>query len=118
MSNFSATGIAKSVIGTGTTLRSPAPISIASKTLNQNPPQPPLKKSAVQASPIAAAGRGNPPPIPPNKPIIPVKRDQNSRIPFATSTTGGNNTATIRTNSCDYEDVAAQPLFSSNNITK
>lgn len=76
---------------------------------NQVPPQPPLKKSAVLTT--ATGVRGNPPPIPPNKPIIPVKRDQNSRIPFATGATGAN--AVTTTKSCDFEEVPQAPIFSS-----
>lgn len=113
---FSATGIAKSVVSSQG-LRQGAQISIANKiTANQTAPTPPLKKSAILTTASSVGGRGNPPPIPPNKPVIPVKRDQNSRIPFAT----GSPVAAGATNakgSCDFEDVSQTPMFSSN-ITK
>lgn len=96
-------------------LRPAAQISVASKTVNQAPPQPPLKKSAILTT--AAGVRGNPPPIPPNKPVIPVKRDQNSRIPFATGANTNTNATNATKGSCDFEEVSQTPMFSSN-ITK
>lgn len=113
--------------------------SITSKTANQQnqPPQPPLKKSAILSSTNAnvvanlqpnsatsvtsATTRGNPPPIPPNKPIVPVKRDSNSRIPFVAPNTTQQNTTTnansTATGTAIVSDVSQTPMFSSN-ITK
>lgn len=48
------------------------------------PNQPLIKKSSI-IPPIG--NRGVPPPIPPNKPVIPPKRESNSRIPFINTST-------------------------------
>uniref|UniRef100_A0A336MP52 CSON002970 protein n=1 Tax=Culicoides sonorensis TaxID=179676 RepID=A0A336MP52_CULSO len=125
------TGIAKSVVSSQSLRSANQQISsITSKTGASNqPPQPPLKKSAILSSQntnvvqnvtnSATIIRGNPPPIPPNKPVVPVKRDSNSRIPFVAVNV--NSTATPPTGNVvgavTATDVSHTPMFSSN-ITK
>ncbi|XP_063705467.1 CTTNBP2 N-terminal-like protein [Culicoides brevitarsis] len=110
----SATGIAKSVVSSQS-LRSANQISslTSNKAAAITPPQPPLKKV------------GNPPPIPPNKPIVPVKRDSNSRIPFVTQVSSTNNNATTAAtnvtsapNNATGNPVEAVVAAFSSNITK
>uniref|UniRef100_A0A336MLN2 CSON002970 protein n=1 Tax=Culicoides sonorensis TaxID=179676 RepID=A0A336MLN2_CULSO len=129
--SLSATGIAKSVVSSQSLRSANQQISsITSKTGASNqPPQPPLKKSAILSSQntnvvqnvtnSATIIRGNPPPIPPNKPVVPVKRDSNSRIPFVAVNV--NSTATPPTGNVvgavTATDVSHTPMFSSN-ITK